>query len=395
MKKFILGTMMRVSGHCKSLRKFGWGLSALVAFAVVGWILFRPAQRKADVRGAEPQVPSVAVAKVVREDLNVEVNVPAEFRPFSEVELHAKVAGFVDQINVDFGDAVKRGQLIAMLEVPELKDELDRARAAEKRSEADYKDAHLVYTRLLTVNHDHPDLVAQQDLDTAEAKDATTEAALAAARAEAEKDQTLLSYTRITAPFDGVITKRYADPGALIQAGIASETQTMPLVRISDNYHLRLDFPVPVSYVKDIHLGDAIEARVDSLGGKVFPGKISRCSQRVDESTRTMTTEMDVDNPKLELVPGMYATVVLKIEKRPHAIAIPTEAISAGKKTVYVINAKDEVEERTVQLGLETPTRYEVLSGLKEGELVLIGNPGQIKPGQKVEPKFVGLLAAQ
>ena len=144
--------------------------------------------------------------------------------------------------------------------------------AAEQQAEADYTNAHLIYTRLAGVNQDHPNLVAQQDLDTAEAKDLATAAAIAAAKAEVEKYQTLVDYTQITAPFDGVVTARYADPGALIQAGTASDTQALPLVRVSDNYLLRLDFPVSVDYVKDIHLGDTVAVRVDSLGNKLFTG---------------------------------------------------------------------------------------------------------------------------
>ena len=180
--------------------------------------------------------------------------------------------------------------------------------ATEQKAEADHTDAHLIYTRLSAVNQKHPNLVAQQDLDTAEAKDRATAAAIAAAKADVEKYQTLVGYTQITAPFDGVITRRYADPGALIQAGTASDTQSMPLVRVSDNYRLRLDFPVSVDYVKDIHLGDTVEVRVESLGGKTFTGTISRFTDEVAEETRTMITEIEVPNPDLEIVPGMYAT---------------------------------------------------------------------------------------
>ena len=205
-----------------------------------------------------------------------------------------------------------------------------------------------------------------------------------------------MDYTRITAPFDGVITKRYADPGALIQAGTASDTQSLPLVRVSDNYRLRLDFPVSVPYVKDTHVGDPVEVRVESLGGKSFTGIITRTTERVEEQTRTMTTEIEVPNPNLELVPGMYATVVLKVERRPQALAIPTEAVPAGQKSsVYVVNDQNQIEERPVTLGLETPTSYEVLAGLKEGDLVLIGSRSQVKPGQKVEPKLINSLAQQ
>jgi RND family efflux transporter MFP subunit len=343
---------------------------------------------------ANPQ--TVAVARVDREDLCNEVTMYAEFRPYTQVELHAKVSGYLQEINVDIGDKVKAGQLLARLEVPELKSELDRAIAARKRAEADYKDAHLVYTRLQSVDKANPNLVAQQELDAAEAKDSTAEASRDAAKAEVEKYQTLVGYTKIAAPFDGVVTYRYADPGALIQAGTSSDTQSRPLVRLSDNYHLRLDFPVSVAYVKDVRLGDPVEVRVDSLGGKTLTGTISRYTGKVDEDTRTMLTEIQVPNPELQLIPGMYARLALKVERRPSALALPTEALSTDKKsTVYLVNREQEIEERPVTTGLETPDRYEVLSGLEEGDLVMIGNRSQVKPGQKVEAKLIGPIARQ
>ena len=164
-------------------------------------------------------------------------------------------------------------------------------------------------------------------------------AAVEAAKSDVEKYQTLVGYTRIVAPFDGVITKRYADPGSLIQAGTASNTQAMPLVRVSDNMLLRLDFPVSVDYVHGIRLDAPVRVRVDSLGGRVLTGKIARFSDKVDDSTRTMVAEMEVPNASLELVPGMYASVVLKVDERPQALAIPIEALPAGGKSVLVVNA--------------------------------------------------------
>jgi len=368
-------------------------LSAVgVASVVVVVLILTSKPGRATVSGNISSAPSVAVVKVTREDLASEMKIPAEFRPYTEVELHAKVSGYLQQINVDFGDQVKAGQALATIEIPELRDELDSASATEQKVEADHKNAHLVYSRLLAVNKDHPNLIAQEDLDAAESRDADTAAAMAAAKADVEKYQTLLAYTKITAPFDGVVTRRYTDPGSMIQAGTAS--QAMPLLRLSDNYRLRLDFPVSVDYVQDVRIGDPVDVRIDSLG-RTFTGKISRFTHRVDETTRTMIAELEVDNPKLTLIPGMYATVVLKADQRPNAVAIPTEAITAGKSTVYVVNTNNEVEQRTVTLGLETPTKFEVLSGVKEGELVLIGDASQIKPGEKVEPKLVSFLAAQ
>jgi RND family efflux transporter MFP subunit len=373
--------------------KYGvFGMSALVIAVSLGvlWTTHRTSA-EAPAEGGPATVPDAGVAKVTREDLFKEITIPAEFRPYEEVELHAKVSGYVKDMKVDFGDKVKAGQLLATLEVPELRDELNNARATEKKAEADYADAHLAYTRLMAVNKAHPNLVAQQDLDNAEASDLAAAAAIAAAKADVEKYQTLVGYTQITAPFDGVVTWRYADPGALIQAGTSSDTQSLPLVRVSDNYRLRLDFPVPVEYVKDIHLNDSVAVRVDSLNGEKFTGTISRFTDRVDENTRTMNTEIEVPNPNLNLVAGMWTTVALKVEKRPQALAVPIEAIAGEPPTVYVINRNQQVEEHPVKLGLETPDKYEVLSGLHEGDLVVIGNRSKLQVGQKVEPKLIQL----
>ena len=338
--------------------------------------------------------PTASVAKVTREDLSKEVTIAAEFRPYEEVALHAKVSGYVSNMNVDFGCKVKAGQLLATLEVPELQAELANAQAAKQKAEADYNNAHLIFTRLQSVNKDHPNLVAQQELDTAQANDLTATAAIAAAKASFEKYQTLVSYTQITAPFDGVVTHRYADPGTLIQAGTASDTQALPLVRVSDNYRLRLDFPVTVDYVKDIQLGAPVEVRVSSLNGKTFTGTISRFTRQVDDNTRTMITEIEVANPNLELMPGMYANAILKVAQRPQALAVPIEAVSGEKSpTILVLNQDHQIEERAVQLGLETPDKFEVLAGVREGDLVIVGNRAQFQTGEKVEPKL--LAAAQ
>jgi RND family efflux transporter MFP subunit len=375
--------------------RFGLWLAIIVVIivAVVAAVLL---SSRGNARvNSEPTGPvTVAVVKVEREDLFKEKPLPAEFRPFAEVELHAKVSGYVDKMNVDFGDKVKAGQLLATLEIPELHDELNNARANEQRTDADYTNAHLIYDRMQQVNKEHPNLVAQQDLDTVRAKEDTTAAAIAAAKAEVSRYETLLKYTQITAPFDGVITKRYVDPGALIQAATGSSTQAMPLFRISDNYHLRLDFYVTQEDVKSVHVGDPVKIRIDSLGGKTLTAKITRFTSRVEETTRLMETEIEVPNPDLELVPGTYVSVMFKVDERPHALAVPPEALSGEKNpTVYVVNANHEIESRPVTLGIETPERYEIISGLQEGELVMLGGRSMVHPGQKVEIKLLDRAA--
>jgi RND family efflux transporter MFP subunit len=375
-------------------RRLGWrtGL-ALAAVIVVLTIAFLWRGSSRAATGSDDAV-TVAVARVGREDLFKELTIPAEFRPYLEVELHAKVSGYLDWMNVDIGDKVKSGDLLAMIEVPELLDQLHYAVAVQRKAEADFTNAELAYTRLVSVNKEHPNLVAQQELDTAQSRDLSAAAAIAAAKADVEKYQTLAGYTKITAPFDGVVTKRYADPGALIQAGTASDTQSMPLVRISDNYRLRLDFPVSVDYVQDIRCGDTVDVRVESLEGGSFAGKISRFADKVDTETRTMIVEIEVDNPKLELLPGMYANVILKVQRRSNALVLPSQAVAGdNEKTVYVVNGSGKIEVRPVTLGLETPDKFEVTSGLKAGELVLTGSRSEIHPGQKVQAKMVEQLS--
>ena len=378
------------------MAKSGWPIAVTLVVILLGGIwfsrhgfLFRGAPRDAG------QLPSAAVSRVARESLSKQVTIPAEFRPYVEAQVNAKVSGYVSRMNVDFGDRVKSGQLLATIEVPELQAQLDNAIATQQKAEADYTNADLIYNRLVSVNLSHPDLVAQQDLDTAEANDHAAAAAIAAAHAEVEKYQTLVGYTNILAPFDGIVTWRYADPGALIQAGTSSDTQSLPLVRVSDNYVLRLDFPVSVDYVKDIQVGDLVEVQVESSADKSFIGKITRFTDKVAEDTRTMMVEMEVPNQDLALIPGMYAAVVLKVEKRPDVLVVPIQAVVGGKNPqVFIVTSKNEIEEREVTLGLETSDKYEVLSGLNEGDMVVVGDHSELWEGRKVNPKPVQLSVA-
>lgn len=358
----------------------------------IALVAFWPAGHVAAQSSGHPdnnQAPVAGVARVAREDMFKEVKYFAEFRPYMEADLNAKVSGYVSQVNVDFGDKVKAGQLLATIEVPELAAQLVNAQAVAQKTEDDYTNVDLVYSRLVAVDKAHPNLVAQQEIDTAGANDHAAAAAIAAAQADAAKYQSMAGYTNIIAPFDGVITRRYTDPGQLVQSGTASGH---PMFRLSDNYRLRLDFPVTVDFVKDVQVGEAVDVTVESLDNQTFTGKVARFSYDVDDTTRKMTTEIEVPNADLKIIPGMYATVVLNVEKHANTLAVPAQAVSSGKTpTVLVVNKNNEVEERPVTLGLEMPDKYEVLSGLQEGDLVIVGNRGAFQAGQKVEPKVVQL----
>ena len=386
-------------------RHWKWLITTGVPLVVVVLIftLWNKGQAKPTI---EPMIRlPVAVATVTRTNLTSEVVVEAEFRPYQEIDVHAKVAGFLENITVDIGDRVKAGQPLATLEVPELHDDLAHAQASLQRSRdevnraaAAYREMHDMYTRLDATAKARPNLIAAQDIDTALAKDQNALAAWEGAKEQVKEAQTavdrlntMLAYTKITAPFSGVITKRYADPGALIQAGTSSSTQTLPLVRLSQNDRLRLDIPVSVSYLFRVKVGDPVQIRVDSFG-KTLTGTIARSTRKVETATRTMEVEVDVANADLRLIPGMYASVVLRLENRENTLVVPVEAVSRHKTcTVFLVDKEGEIEERTISLGLETPRKIEVLAGLKENDLVMIGSRTQVKPGQKVEPKLIAL----
>ncbi len=365
-----------------------------------------------------PAAVTVAVAKAAPEDLSRDLVLTAEFRPFQEVDVMAKVAGYVKVINVDVGDRVKQGQVLATLEIPEMADDRTRAQASVERSQAEvararddlqraestHDNAHVTYTRLLGVSKQRPGLIAQQEIDDAQSKDLVAEAQIAAAKsnlaaaeqqvhvntAELQKVKTMFEYTRVTAPFAGVVTKRFADTGSMIQAGTASNTQAMPLVRLSENSLLRLILPVPESAVSTVHIGQAVDVRVPSMN-RNFPGRVARFSDKVAVATRTMDTEVDVPNPSLVLIPGMYAEVNLALDRRKGVLAIPIAAVDAGQ--VMVVTPENRVEVRKVELGLETAAKVEIRSGLNAGEMVVIGSRSGLQAGQEVRPKLTTMGA--
>lgn len=369
---------------------------------------------------APAEVPTVAVAKASIENLSHALVLTAEFKPFQEIDVMAKVAGYVKKIYVDVGDRVVAGQLLATLEIPEMGDDMTRAEASVERSssevtrakdevqraESAHQMTHLAYERISTVSKTRPGLVAQQEIDDARGKDLVSEAQVAAAKsslasaiqqvnvnkADQGRTKTMFEYTRVTAPFAGVITKRYADTGSMIQAGTASQTQAMPLVKLSQNSLLRLILPVPESAVPRVHVGQQVEVRVPTLD-RNFPGKVARFSGKVQSSSRTMETEVDVPNASLLLIPGMYAEVNLTMDRRDGALAIPLAA--AGQSKVMVVTADNKLEVRNVELGIETANFVEVRSGLQAGELVVIGNTGGLQAGQQVKPKLTSMVASK
>ncbi len=373
------------------------------------------------VEAAAERLPTVGVVKAAPKSLSRRITLSSELVPFQEIDVYAKEAGYVQKLYVDYGTHVKKGQVMATLDIPELVAQLDVDKADIKRAsdevvlaqhqlnryEAQHKVLHLEYTRLDGVFKTQPGIVAQQEVDDAEGKDIAAEAQvdagkaglnaaqsrLLSAKAKLMHDQALFDYSKITAPFAGVVTERFANLGTLMQAGTGSSTQAMPLVRLSEDDLFRLVIPVPESYVRYIRIGDPADVTVPSLNRK-FPGKVARFSVDVKQSTRTMHTEVDIPNPDRVLMPGMYADADLTLEQKQHVLSVPLQALNheAGKTTVYFVNSSGVIEDRTVGVGLQTANDAEIVSGLNPGDPVVVSDRSGVKPGEKVQPKLVELL---
>jgi len=364
-------------------------------------------------------VPTVPIAVAEPASLENNLVLSAEFRPFQEVDVMAKVAGYVRAINVDIGSHVGQNAVLATLEVPEIQDDLAKAkagvaaadanistaRAVVQRAEAGANIAKLSFQRIQDVATRDKGLVPRQDIDVAQSKQLEAQAELASAnsslmsalqsKVEAESEYSragaMVQYATIRAPFAGVVTKRYANTGSMIQAGISSQTQAMAVVRLAQNEVLRLTLPVPVTAVAEIHDGQTVDVNVTSTG-RHLQGKIARYADSVQMATRTMDTEVDVPNSDGTLIPGMYAEVHLHLADRPAALSVPLDAVDGLGTSVqqaYVVR-NGIVHLVTVTVGLQTPSRVEILSGLQQGDSVIVGRHTGLSDGEKVDARQAG-----
>ncbi len=330
-------------------------IAAIAAVVVVGLIALRLLTRTtAKVDASEETLPSAAVAVVKRAPIENAVTLSGAFHAYQQVDVHAKVAGYIRKIYVDVGDHVKTGQTLAVLEVPELSAEVSGAQAGLRRAtdavtrarsnvhsaESIYAAYHAAYQRLKQASETRPGLIAEQELDDSMAKDKDTEAKvesdkaalaeaqsqLAVAQAELQRMTAMEDYTHVTAPFAGVVTKRYADTGTMIQAGTSSDTQSMPVVQLAEYTKLRLVVPVPESAVPELQLGGVVQVHVTAMN-QDFEGKVARFADALNDETRTMHTEIDVKNLDGALKEGMYAEAKLILKQHKDVLTVPIQAL--------------------------------------------------------------------
>lgn len=397
-------------------------LLRLCAFTA-GALLFTSCSRTqiaaSDTRTPQDQDATVAVAKIERHPLQRQLTISSELVPFQEIEVYAKESGYVSQLLVDYGSHVKKGQLMAVLEIPELQallrqdeaalksvqDQVTNAQKQLARLQAQHNVLHLEFQRINGVAQSKPGLVAQQEVDEVQGRDLAAEAQVQAAESNLEAaksdvtaaeaklahDQAIYSYARITAPFDGVVTERDANLGTLMQAGTNSSTNVLPLVRLSQENLYRLVIPVPESYVEYIRIGDLVSVQVPALH-KTFPGSVARFSYELRDTTRTMHTEVNVPNPTGELIPGVYAEATLTLNRQGAALTIPVQAIDrqGDRTSALLVDPSNRIERREVVLGIEGESENdaEVLSGLKEGDEVVVSDRSGLKTGDLVRPQL-------
>jgi membrane fusion protein (multidrug efflux system) len=320
--------------------------------------------------------PSVQVMKPQRRDIARKLTLPANIAPWYQATLYAKVSGYLKEMRVDKGDEVKKGQIIAIIDAPEVADQYEQAKV-------DYAIKKLTYERLNGVFQENPDVIAKQDVDVAKA---------AADGAKHLRDTrfTLLSYTRVDAPFDGTITARFADPGAMIQAAIGSATQSTPLYTIMSIDTVRVYVSVPQEDAPLALPGVPATLNVKERSESEIKGTITRTTEALDPTTRTLLVEIDLPNKDHRLQPGTYVTASLYLVQHNQALVVPPAAIlseDGGKhKSVFVVE-EGRARKVPIKTGIDDGIWVEVTDGLTGNEDVIVVGKTNVTDGHLVQAR--------
>ena len=333
---------------------------------------------------AEPATDSAArtvtVIRPERRDLVRTLALPGDVVGFTEAPLYPKVTGYLQRIDVDKGDHVKQGQLLAVIEVPELEQKVKRAQA---RLEVE----RVTRERLRKVWSSDRRLVSQEDLDVAQGK-------YEQAKADVEELMAMMGYTRVTAPFDGVVTSRDVDPGALLseQGGASGARGTrMPILTVTDISTVRVYLYVPEQETSAIREGAPATLVLREFPGREFHGTVTRFTHALDPSTRTMLTEVDIPNPDHALYPGMYAEAKLEIERRPDATVLPASAVQSDGRTSWVLAVEGgTLRKLPVRVGLADGADVEIASGLAADVDVVAHPTATLAEGERVHAVAAG-----
>jgi RND family efflux transporter MFP subunit len=324
-------------------------------------------------RGEQNRGTPVQTIHPKRREIVRRATLPGNVIAYQEATLYAKVAGYLKTINVDKGDAVKEGDLLAEIEAPEMLADLVKAKAEAEAAQVDYK-------RVTEAQKKASDLVMPQAVDAARAKSGVAVAGL-------QRIEALLSYAKITAPFSGKITKRWVDAGALIPAPTSSSTsKSAAVVTLMDFSTVRIDVAVPDTQAPFVKKDLPVKVTVDELPGRTFAGTITRFAYALDESTKTMTTEIEISNPDLALRPGMWASVDIELQRKENALLIPAEALVPEKNKMSIFVVRDNKALKVpVLTGFDDGVNVEILKGCGSSDSVIVAGKQSVTDGQKVQ----------
>ncbi len=344
--------------------------------ATSGFVGCKPADAPAHKPADAPL--TVKLTQPRRGDIMRSLSLPANVTANQQATLYSKVGGYLKTISVDKGDAVKQGQLLGEIEAPELMADLTRFKAESEIAELDHK-------RASDAREKAPDLVVQQSVDAAKAKSLM-------AKANLERAETLLGFCRVTAPFSGVITKRFVDVGAFVPAATAGSTaQNAAVVTLMDFDKVRIQVAVPEPEVPLIKNGLPVKVMVEELAGRAFEGSVTRFSQALDDASKTMLTEIDLENPKHELRPGMFATARIGVEMHAAALLVPVEAVVFEKSGTSLFTIADgKAKKLPVKTGFNDGTSVEILEGVAPDVTVVLVGKLILSNGQPLQATEAG-----
>lgn len=318
----------------------------------------------------------VASVRPNRASITRFVTLPGRIHANRRATLHAKVSGYLAELAVDKGDRVKQGQTLARIEVPELSADLARFQAERSVAERELE-------RVSEALAKAPDLVVPQSVDDARGR-------VEIARAEVQRTRTLLGYARITAPFDGIVTARFVDPGAFIPAATAASRRDAgadgaAILTLMDFETVRVQVPVPEREASLVRTGQPFTFTVDVLGERRFETAVARHAYALDPTSQTMLVEASVENPDLLLRPGMYVTARIGVDRHDDVWTLPLAAVVVEKagRSIFTLE-QGVVRKRAVETGFEDGARVEIVKGLAGNETVLVPGAQRLIEGQAV-----------
>ncbi len=314
------------------------------------------------------------VTKSTRRDLVYSVTLPANISPLYQTTLYAKVSGYLKWIGPDKGDPVKKDQILAIIDAPEVEEQSHQALS-------DYHIKKLTFERLAKVWKESPDVIAKQDVDVAEAS-------AQGAKHLVEQRMALRDYTKVRAPYAGIITARFADPGALIQIATASSAGAIPLFTIMDLDTVRVYTNVPQDDSPWVTPGKTkATVIVKGLDGRSFTSTVTRSTLALDPSTRSLLVEIDLPNKDHALRPGTYVEVSLGLQDIPNALVLPPQAIVSGPKgkSVFIVEG-GRAKSVPVQTGISDGRWMEITGGLSGDEHVVVVGKRRLVEGARVTP---------